>query len=138
LLALIAAGLSLLVFSPGPSFRRDGPAVDFIEQTVGVNTEAAHERLAAGLDDALRPHNVFARSGVVDYDGNEFPTKRMMDFCLENNVGLARYAMLGDEGVETGLFRERTVQTLVLGVPGRRKTSSVQHRLPDSPRTNRG
>ena len=104
LYALMALGLSLLVFSCEPSIERHGPAIDFVERTVGVNGEAAHERLATGLDDALRSHNVLARSGVVDYDGNEFPTKRMMDFHLENNVGLARYAMLGDEAWKRDFF----------------------------------
>jgi hypothetical protein len=98
LYALIALGLSLLVFSCEPSIERHGPAVDFVERTVGLNTQAVHERLASGLKDELQLHDDFGRFGseVVDHEGR-FPNRRLMELHLENNVGLSRYARLEDE-----------------------------------------
>ena len=104
LLALIAAGLSFLIFSPGPRYERHGPAIDFVEQTVAVTADVAHERLGSGLSDALESDQGFPRSRVVEYKGQGFPTKRMMDFHLDNNVSLARYAQLGDEAWTRDIF----------------------------------
>ncbi|MBT8469748.1 MAG: hypothetical protein KJN97_13465 [Deltaproteobacteria bacterium] len=106
LLALIAAGLSFLIFSPGPRYERHGLAKDFVERTVGVNAVAAHERLAYGLEEELVSHASLGRfgSGVVEHQGHGFPTIRMMNFHLENNVGLARYALLGDEAWTQDFF----------------------------------
>jgi hypothetical protein len=106
LLVVIAAGLSFLIFSPGPRYERHGPAIDFVERTVGANTEAAHERLAYGLEEELVSHASLGRfgSGVVEHEGHGFPTKGMMNFHLEDNVGLARYALLGDEAWTRDFF----------------------------------
>lgn len=91
-------GLAFLIVSPQPRITRQGPTVDFVERTVGLNAQAAHERLASGLKDELQLHDNFGRFGseVVDHEGR-FPNRRLMELYLENNVGLSRYARLEDE-----------------------------------------
>ncbi len=95
---LIVLGLAFLIVSPQPRITRQGPTVDFVERTVGLNAQAAHERLASGLKDELQLHDNFGRFGseVVDHEGR-FPNRRLMELYLENNVGLSRYARLEDE-----------------------------------------
>ena len=69
-----------------------------------MNIEAVHKRLEYGLSDALQSEDGFPGSRVIDSEGNKFPTKRMMAFHLEDNVGLARYARLGDEAWTRDFF----------------------------------
>ena len=99
LYALIALGLSLLVFSCEPSIERDGLEIDFVERTVDLAVQTIHERLASGLEEELGSHPDFGGFGlsVVDYGGNEFPTPRLMRAHKAGNLALARYAENDDE-----------------------------------------
>lgn len=96
---LIVLGLAFLIVSPQPRIARQGPTVDFVERTVDVTAETAHERLASGLEDELQLHANFGGFGsrVVDPGEHGFPNLRQMRFQMNQNVALSRYAGLGDE-----------------------------------------
>lgn len=96
LYALAATGLFFLVFSPGPSFERDGPDIDFVERTVEMNAQTVHVRLAAGLENELGLHEDFANSRVLTFENNGFLTQSQIEPKADNNVALIRYARVGE------------------------------------------
>jgi hypothetical protein len=104
--ALIVLGLALLILSPQPSYEREGRTVDFVERTVNLAVQTVHERLASGLEEELGSHPNFGGFGlsVVDYEGNKFPTLRLMRADKAGNLALARYADKDDEAWKRDFF----------------------------------
>lgn len=92
--AILAVGLAFLIFSPDPSFERDGPHVDFVEQQVGLDVETVYARLAKSLDAALQTHSEFAGSKVYSSEDNAFLGRGQMAPRTDGNVALERYARL--------------------------------------------
>lgn len=109
--AVLAICLGFLIFSPAPSFERDGPYVDFVEQRVGLDVETVHARLGTSLDAALQTHSEFGGSRVYGFEDNAFLSRSQMAPRTDGNVALERYARLEDgawarDFYVTGPFRD--------------------------------
>lgn len=83
-----------MVFSPGPSFERDGSHLDLVERHVHVDAETIHTRLAEGLLAELQFEPDFAGSSLHSFESNAFLTRSQMLAKNDENAALERYAKL--------------------------------------------
>ena len=96
-MALIV-GFGFVACGRGVELDRHAPVDrDFADQVVDVDIDAAHKRLAEGLQGALRKHEDFSALQLSSLDDKIAPSLRQMELKAKGNPALERFVKLPTE-----------------------------------------